>query len=202
VKNEPFRNFCLDTEQLFVNDVWLPEQFGTVMPIFTLKNGNRSAVPNRSALFRNGFCNNRSDLSPAYKAGRGTVAGTVRRNGISPMNENFRPILCARCGTVVWTGISWAGFSKKLDIQRLTIEEEIIKKISGLKTYEAHRTRVSFEAVERGLLRIKGQKFDPNRIILADHQCSDFSLFSSVDLAPDYWAKPTVATTQEEGFPF
>lgn len=50
------------------------EQLGV---FFTRKMTNRSAVPYCSAPFRNGFCNYRSARSPAYKAGSGTVAGTV-----------------------------------------------------------------------------------------------------------------------------
>lgn len=55
------------------------EQLGV---FFTRKMANRSAVPNCSAPFRNGFCNYRSARSPAYKAGSGTVAGTVVRSSL------------------------------------------------------------------------------------------------------------------------
>lgn len=89
-----------------------------------------------------------------------------------------------------------------LDTQKLTIEEEVIKRINGLMTYEAHRTQVSFEVVERSLNRIKWAKPDKNRIILADHHCSDFTLFQSIDTVPDYWARPVVASSPVEGFPF
>lgn len=116
--------------------------------------------------------------------------------------NHFKPILCKRCGTVVWNGYSWAGFQKMLDTQKLTIEEEVIKRINGLMTYEAHRTQVSFEVVERSLNRIKWAKPDKNRIILADHHCSDFTLFQSIDTVPDYWARPVVASSPVEGFPF
>jgi hypothetical protein len=103
---------------------------------------------------------------------------------------DFKPILCPKCGTLVFSGISWAGFAKLLDKNTLTIEEEIIKKLSGLKTYEIHRTRVSFEAVERSANRIKWATPDKTRIVLADHHCSTMSLFETLDDAPNYWAKP------------
>lgn len=116
--------------------------------------------------------------------------------------NHFKPIICKRCGSVVWSGVSWAGFSKLLDTPKLTIEEEVVKRINGLMTYEAHRTQVSFEVVERSLNRIKWAKPDKNRIILADHHCSDFTLFQSIDTVPDYWARPVVASSPVEGFPF
>ena len=112
------------------------------------------------------------------------------------MNSDFKPINCSRCGTVIWQGISWAGFAKKLDTPVLTIEEEIIKRLSGLMTYECHRTMVSFEAVERSLNRIKFGKRE-RTIILADHLCSEFKLF--VTEPPDYWPRlSTVLSTSEE----
>lgn len=116
--------------------------------------------------------------------------------------NHFKPIICKRCGTVVWSGVSWAGFEKMLDIERLTVEEEIIKRVNGLMTYEAHRTQVSFEVVERTLNRIRWAKPDKSRIILADHHCSDMKLFQSVDTVPDYWTRPVVASSPVEGFPF
>lgn len=115
---------------------------------------------------------------------------------------HFKPIFCKRCGSVVWSGISWAGFPKRLGVEKLTVEEEIIKRISGLMTYEIHRTQVSFEAVERTIHRIKWADPSRNRIILADHHCSDFQLFQSLDSVPDYWPAPSYPETTGEGFPF
>jgi 16S rRNA C967 or C1407 C5-methylase (RsmB/RsmF family) len=105
----------------------------------------------------------------------------------SVMNENFKPINCRRCGAVVWEGVSWAGFTKRLDKKTLTVEEEIVAILNGRKTYEAHRTAVSFEAVERCLIRIKaGRKKHIH--ILADHICSGTVLFDTE--IPNYWEKP------------
>jgi DNA-directed RNA polymerase subunit N (RpoN/RPB10) len=114
---------------------------------------------------------------------------------------NFKPILCSKCGTLIWSGVSWAGFARRLDKKRLTIEEEIIKRISGLRTYEAHRTMVSFEAVERTVNRIKWAGPDKTRVILADHHCSTMTLFETLDDAPNYWPKPTYANSTQ-GAPF
>lgn len=115
---------------------------------------------------------------------------------------DFKPILCRKCGVVVWSGVSWAGFSRLLDKQRLTIEEEIIKRLSGLKTYELHRTRVSFEAVERSVVRIKFADPGKDRVVLADHHCSNWSLFETLEDAPNYWPQPVMATSPVEGMPF
>ena len=117
-------------------------------------------------------------------------------------SQDFQPVICSKCGTLVWSGISWAGFAKLLDKNTLTIEEEIIKKLAGLKTYEIHRTRVSFEAVERSANRIKWASPDKTRIILADHHCSTMALFETLDDAPNYWPGPVYATSSTEGFPF
>lgn len=113
--------------------------------------------------------------------------------------NHFKPIICKRCGTVVWSGISWAGFAKLLDMDRLTIEEEVVKRIHGLMTYEIHKTTVSFEAVERTLNRIKWSQPGKNKVILADHHCSNYSLFQSIDTVPDYWARPVVKATAPDG---
>lgn len=112
--------------------------------------------------------------------------------------SDFKPINCRRCGALVWQGISWAGFSRRLDTPVLTIEEEVVKRISGLMTYEAHRTMVSFEAVERSLNRIRWANPNKSRIILADHHCSHYHLFQTE--APNYWPAPTY--TNKEAVPF
>ena len=113
------------------------------------------------------------------------------------MNTDFKPINCSRCGTVIWEGISWAGFGRRLDTPRLTIEEEIIKRLSGLMTYELHRTRVSFEAVERSANRIKWALPNKDRIVVADHLCQGFTLFSTEP--PKYWQElSTVLSTSQE----
>jgi hypothetical protein len=113
------------------------------------------------------------------------------------MNADFKPVTCGRCQAVIWTGISWAGFARRLDTPRLTIEEEIIKRLSGLMTYELHRTRVSFEAVERSVNRIKWAKGDKDRVILADHTCQGYRLFETTP--PQYWTQlSTVLSTSEE----
>lgn len=118
------------------------------------------------------------------------------------MSADFKPILCAKCGGLVWSGYSWAGFKKTLGKDRLTIEEEIIKRISGLMTYECHRTRVSFEAVERSVNRIKWALPGKDRVILADHHCSTMALFETLDDVPNYWPTLGKAKTESEGVTF
>ena len=115
-------------------------------------------------------------------------------------SSDFKPILCSKCGALVWSGISWAGFARLLDKQRLTIEEEVIKRINKLMTYELHRTRVSFEAVERSYNRIRWALPDKDHVIVAEHHCSTTHLFETVDDAPSYWKSATY--TAPEGIPF
>jgi hypothetical protein len=116
---------------------------------------------------------------------------------------DFKPIECSKCGALVWSGVSWAGFSKTLDTGKLTIEEEITKKINGVGTYELHKTTVSFEAVERTLLRITATPPGKVKVILADHHCSDYQLFTSTQTVPSYWqSAPMAHTYTGEGFPF
>jgi len=101
------------------------------------------------------------------------------------MNQDFKPINCRKCGTVIWTGISWAGFQKRLDTATLTIEEEILKRISKVMTFECFKTKVSFEAVERSLNRIRWGK-NKASVILAEHTCSSLRMIQTE--APEYWA--------------
>jgi hypothetical protein len=112
------------------------------------------------------------------------------------MNENFQAINCRRCGALVWEGISWAGFARKLDTPRLTIEEEIVAILKGRKTYELYRTRVSFEAIERNVNRIKWARPDKDLAVLADHLCSGNHLFQVEP--PHYWQKPATYIVTEE----
>lgn len=100
------------------------------------------------------------------------------------MNQDFKPINCSRCGSLIWAGISWAGFARRLDTPVLTIEEEIIKRINKLMTFECHKTKVSFEAVERSTNRIRWGKAKRS-VILAEHHCSSFKLFEATP--PNYW---------------
>jgi len=101
------------------------------------------------------------------------------------MNNNFKPANCKKCGAVVWQGISWAGFEKKLDTKSLGIAEELEKRIAGIMTFECHRYRDSFEAVERSLIRIRGER-KSHVIILAEHICGAYRLFETE--VPNYWS--------------
>lgn len=116
-------------------------------------------------------------------------------------SEHFKPILCPRCQAVVWHGISWAGFERKLDITVLTIEEEIIKRLTGFKTFQLHKTHVSFEAIERCMIHIKREDRS-KKVVLAEHRCQGFTVFNTVDMAPNYWPATTPAITPSEGVPF
>jgi DNA-directed RNA polymerase subunit N (RpoN/RPB10) len=118
------------------------------------------------------------------------------------MTKDFKPVNCRKCGAVIWQGISWAGFARALDTARLTIEEEIVKVIMGIKTYEAHRTLVSFEAVERSANRIKWADPAKDHVILADHLCAAFTLFATPEDAPNYWNRKQPQYLMPEEAPF
>lgn len=114
--------------------------------------------------------------------------------------ENFKPINCRACGKLIWEGHSSGGFLTKLDTPRLNIVEEIIKKVNNIRTYEAHRTLISFEATLRIGARVIGSQENPDRVILAEHQCSTFNLFESE--IPDYWNQKKEPIKQSEEIPF
>ena len=113
---------------------------------------------------------------------------------------DFKPLNCKACGKLIWAGYSSTGFSTKLDIERLNILEEIIKKVSQIRTYEAHRTLISFEVTPRIGAYVVGAEFKPERVILAEHQCSTFTLFETEP--PDYWNRKINQKLTAEEIPF
>ena len=115
-------------------------------------------------------------------------------------NSNFVVINCKACGKLIWSGHSSGGFLTKLDTGRLNIVEEIVKKVSNIRTYEAHRTAVSFEATLRIGARVIGSQPDPNKVILAEHSCESFSLFETE--VPDYWGRSMKPKLELEGILF
>ena len=94
---------------------------------------------------------------------------------------NFRAIDCRSCGNLVWDGLSSSGVPIKLDTGRLNLKDEIVKLLLGGRTYQLHRTSVSFEATPRIGARIHAKE----PIVLALHECYPLTVFSEV--APDYW---------------
>lgn len=113
---------------------------------------------------------------------------------------DFKPINCRACGKLIWQGHCSSGFLTKLDTPRLNIMEEITLKVSKVRTYEAHRTLVSFEATPRMGAYLLGTEFKAERVILAEHRCSTFKLFESE--VPDYWNRKIGKQLQLEEIPF
>jgi hypothetical protein len=115
---------------------------------------------------------------------------------------DFEPINCRTCGKLIWSGHSSSGFFTKLDIARLNVGEEIVKRIEGLNTYRLHKTIISFEAVWRNYWQI-AENNNHKVVVLAEHTCSTFELFET---PPNYWPErikvPAKVNHQEEGFPF
>jgi hypothetical protein len=100
------------------------------------------------------------------------------------------------------------GFQTRLDPGTLTIQEEIIKRIQGSRTFELQRTAVSFEARLRSVNAIQRSK-GSNPTILASHSCSrtkEIFRFKGQEPAedelPDYWNRRKTAQLESEGIPF
>jgi len=160
-----------------------------------------TTAPNRAELFRYflGILPTTAPTRPLFRGARGAVRWHAHGSVIL-MNFNFYPINCRDCGKLIWHGLSSAGFDTKLDTARLNIAEEIVKILQGARTYECHKTVVSFEAVRRTSSRI-AMGTNPNAITLATHLCSTMHLFETPDMAPAYWGKPK-PIQEYEGVPF
>jgi hypothetical protein len=122
-------------------------------------------------------------------------------------DSNFIPIFCTGCGKLIWEGLT-VGFQIRLDPGTLTIQEEIIKRITGSRTFELHRTAVSFEARLRSLNTIKASQ-GKTPTILASHSCSrtkEIFRFEGQepgeDEIPDYWNRRKQPQLEQEGIPF
>jgi len=122
-------------------------------------------------------------------------------------DSNFKPIYCTPCGKLIWEGMT-VGFQIRLDPGTLTIQQEIIKRIQGSRTFELQRTAVSFEADLRSLNAIKRSK-DKAPIILASHSCSrtkEIIRFKDQqpgqEEIPDYWSRAKKPQLESEGIPF
>lgn len=96
-----------------------------------------------------------------------------------------------------------SGFPTKLDTTRLNIADEIVKLTTGIRTYQIHRTSVSFEATRRTAARMGAKE----PIVLAEHTCTSTG-FTFGQVAPDYFNrqmypsadKGTFTTTSEVQF--
>jgi hypothetical protein len=122
-------------------------------------------------------------------------------------DSNFDPLYCTGCGKLIWEGLT-VGFQIRLDPGTLTIQEEIIKRIQGSRTFELHRTAVSFEAALRSLNAIQRSQ-GKNPLILASHSCSrtkEIFRFKGQepgeDEIPDYWNRRKKPQLKSEGIPF
>jgi len=117
---------------------------------------------------------------------------------------DFKTVNCRACGKLIWTGHSSAGFLTKLDTPRLSVLEEITKKVSRVRTYEAHRTLVSFEVTPRTGAYVIGSKFKPERVILAEHECSTINqnVAQFHFVVPDYWNRDFESKVNLQEVPF
>jgi len=122
-------------------------------------------------------------------------------------NSNFKAIYCTACGKLIWEGLT-VGFQIRLDPATLTIQEEIIKRIAGSRTFELHKTAVSFEADLRSLNAIQRSQ-GQNPTIVASHSCARTKeIFRTKgqepgqDEIPDYWNRRKTPQFEPEGIPF
>lgn len=106
---------------------------------------------------------------------------------------DFAPIACKSCQRIIWSGLSSTGIAIKLDTAQLNLAQEILKKIEGVRTYQIHRTVISFEATPRIGARLGAAA----PVVLATHVCSwdDFNYGS----APDYFKRAAI-TSDEVNF--
>ena len=122
-------------------------------------------------------------------------------------DSNFKAIYCTACGKLIWEGLT-VGFQIRLDPGTLTIQEEIIKRIQGSRTFELHKTAVSFEVGLRSLNAIQRSQ-GKNPLILASHSCTrtkEIFRFKGQEPAedeiPDYWNRRKKPQLESEGIPF
>jgi hypothetical protein len=113
-------------------------------------------------------------------------------------STDFVPNDCRKCGCLVWEGYSSSGFLTRLDIEPLSIVDEIMNFLAKNRSYQIHRTAKSFEATPR----LAGRMGKVHPIVLRQHICRTLLEFGVT--APDYWAttKPTPPPLNEKGFPF
>jgi len=124
-------------------------------------------------------------------------------------NKDFKPIYCTACGKLIWNGDCLTGFPTKLDPEPLTIAEEIIKRIQELRSYEIHRTSISFEASLRSVNAIRRSNPARPKTILASHRCQKTEIIFRMkgqqpeqEEIPDYWNSNRKQHLEPEGIPF
>lgn len=114
------------------------------------------------------------------------------------ISTQFEIKTCRPCGKLFWEGRVW-GFNTKLDIEPMTIYQEIMAKLyKTQRTYLLHRTSKSFEATPR----IGAYINDTENPVLGSHIC-DPSQFQFGQTPPeDYWGRFQYKQNTGEGVPF
>ena len=111
----------------------------------------------------------------------------------------FQAIDCRNCGNLIWFGHSSTGVPTKLDPNQLNLRDEIVAKISGLRTYQIHRLGRTFEVTPR----VGARMWAKSAIVLCQHQCRPISIFGQE--LPDYFGNggfPPKQSTSTDGIPF
>jgi hypothetical protein len=113
-------------------------------------------------------------------------------------STSLRAVICTPCGNYIWVGRCF-GFNVRLDVEPLTLAEEIVAKLlKTRRTYATHRTAESFEVVPRmgAYIHIQGTP------ILGSHICDPSTFKFGATPPEDYWGRDKSKTYQGEEVPF
>lgn len=113
-------------------------------------------------------------------------------------DKDFQAILHNPCGNYIWVGQS-KGFTTKLDVEPLSIHDEIMAKLlQTRRTYAIRRSQKSFTATLRIGITINIK----NAPILGSHICDPSTFKFGATPPEDYWGRDKSKTYQGEGVPF
>ena len=113
-------------------------------------------------------------------------------------STDFESVICRPCGNYIWQGRVF-GFNTYLDVQTLTIYEEIMAKLTKTRrTYLIQRSAKSFQAVPRMGAYIR----DTTNPVLGSHLCDPSQFKVGATPPPDYCGRDLKKTYEGEGVPF
>jgi hypothetical protein len=114
------------------------------------------------------------------------------------ISDEFKLQTCRPCGKLFWLGLVF-GFATKLDVQPLTVHQEIMAKLlKTQRTYLLHRIGKSFEATPR----IGAYINDTQNPVLGSHICDPSQFQFGQSEPPDYWGRFQYKQDTGEGVPF
>ena len=99
---------------------------------------------------------------------------------------------CGQCRSPIWK-LSVNGVSVKLDIELLTLREELLARLEDRSTYEIKKWRPEFFATYRSAQAIS-QSGDRQPLVLAAHKCHA----PTTTKHPEYFPNPKAYVYTEE----